>query len=252
MPPESRIRSYALPTDGNPFEELFTSVRFEEVGKGRLGAVLVKVDEAGTVPLVRTTTRYGVAAQRFRAVHERLAQQIRERAALAVGFNNALVESYTNAYTTMGAHSDQATDLADGSFIAVFSCYEHPDVNPPRTLVVEPKAPGDDGFEIPMTHNSVVVFSVDTNRRLRHRIVLDRQPRMAENRWLGVTFRTSKTFVRFRDGHPHLPDGTRLTPADEDQQREFYRLRRRENNETDFTYPPLTYTVSGSDLMPPV
>jgi hypothetical protein len=252
LPPESRIRSYILPTDGNLFEELFTSVRFEEVGKGRLGAVLVRTDEAGDVPLVRTTTRYGNAAQRFRAVHERLAQQIRERAALVVGFNNALIESYTNAYTTMGAHSDQATDLADGSFIAVFSCYERPEVNPPRTLVVEPKESGQDGFEIPLTHNSVVVFSVDTNRRLRHRIVLDRPARMAENRWLGVTFRTSRTFVRFRDGHPHFPDGTRLTPADEDQRREFYQLRRRENTETDFAYPPLTYTISDSDLLPPV
>ena len=252
MPPESRIRPYTLPADGNPFEELFASARFEDVGKGRLGAVLVRVDEAGNVPLVRTTTRYGSPAQRFRAVHERLAQRIQERAALAVGFNNALIESYTNAYTTMGSHSDQATDLAADSYIAVFSCYEHPEVNPPRTLIVEPKGSGGDTAEIPLTHNGFVVFSVDTNRRFKHRIVLDRPAGIAENRWLGVTFRTSRTFVRFRDGHPHFPDGTPLTPADEAQRREFYQLRRRENTETDFAYPPLTYTISESDLMPPV
>lgn len=40
--------------------------------------------------------------------------------------------------------------------------------------------------------------------------------------------------------------------ADEEQRSEFYRLRRRENKETDFVYPPLTYTVSDSDLVPPV
>ncbi|WP_347568491.1 hypothetical protein [Kitasatospora aureofaciens] len=57
--------------------------------------------------------------------------------------------------------------------------------------------------------------------------------------------------IRFPDGHPHLPQGARLTSADDDQRREFYRLRRRENQETDFTYPPLTYTVSESDLLPP-
>jgi hypothetical protein len=244
--PESRI----LPFDDNPFAELFASVQFEAVGKGRLGAVLVKVDEAGAVPLVRTTTRYGTPAHRFRAVHERLAQRIQESAALAVGFNNALIESYTNAYTKMGAHSDQATDLADGSFIAVFSCYEHPEVQPPRTLVVEPKESEGDPVEIPLTHNGVVVFSVDTNRRFRHRIVLHRPA--GENRWLGVTFRTSKTLVRFRDGHPYLPDGARLTLADEDQRREFFQLRRRENTEVDFAYPPLAYTVSESDLLPPV
>ncbi|MEV6330320.1 hypothetical protein [Streptomyces sp. NPDC051909] len=30
------------------------------------------------------------------------------------------------------------------------------------------------------------------------------------------------------------------------------RLRRRENDETDFRYPPLTCTISESDLLPPV
>jgi hypothetical protein len=85
-----------------------------------------------------------------------------------------------------------------------------------------------------LTHNGVVIFSVGTNRRFRHKIVLDRTPGMAENRWLGVTFRTSKTLVRFRDGQTLLPDGTR-----------------RENTETDFTYPRLTYTISDSDLTPP-
>lgn len=255
MPPNHRIsdeiRSYALAASGNLFESLFTSVRFEDVGKGRLGAVLAKIDEAGNVPLVRTTTRYGTPTQRFRAVHEQLAQQIQERAALAVGFNNALIESYTNAYTTMGRHCDQAIDLADESFIALFSCYENPEANPPRKLVVESKEPGGDSCEIPLTHNSVVTFSVDTNRRFRHKIVLDKSAHMAENQWLGVTFRTSHTLVRFRDGQTYLPDGERLTSADDDQRREFYLLRRRENNETDFTYPRLTYTISESDLMPP-
>jgi hypothetical protein len=246
------IRSYALLTEGNLFEELFASALLEDVGKGRLGAALAKTDETGNVPLVRTTTRYRIPTQRFHMVHERLAQQIQERAALAVGFNNALIESYTNAYTTMGSHSDQAIDLADESFIAVFSCYKRPEVNPPRKLIVESKGSGGDNFEIPLTHNSVVTFSVDTNRRLRHKIVLDKPDQMIENQWLGVTFRTSKTFVRFRDGHTYFPDGARLTSADDEQRREFYQLRRRENNETDFTYPLLTYTISESDLMPPV
>ncbi len=67
-----------------------------------------------------------------------------------------------------------------------------------------------------------------------------------------MTFRTSKTHLRFHDGRPYLPrGGERLTAADEDQRWEFYRLRRRENKEADFTYPPLTYTVSDSDLLPP-
>ncbi|MEV5575483.1 alpha-ketoglutarate-dependent dioxygenase AlkB [Spirillospora sp. NPDC052269] len=256
MPPESRISdeilSYALTTEENLFAELSASTRWEDVGKGRRGAVLTRTDEADGVPLVRTTTRYGSPAQRFRAVHERLAQQIQERAGLSVGFNNALIETYTNAYRTMGGHSDQALDLADGSFIAVFSCYQDPDASPPRKLIFEAKESDGEKFEIPLAHNSVVAFSVDSNRRLRHKIVLDAPVQSTDNPWLGVTFRTSKTFIRFRDGHAYLPQAARLMPADEEQSREFYQLRRRENKETDFLYPRLTYTISESDLMPPV
>ncbi|WP_431684087.1 hypothetical protein [Kitasatospora sp. KL5] len=256
MPPGSRISdeiiSCTLPAEENIFAELSASARLEDVGKGRRGAVLTKADEADGVPLVRTTTRYGSPAQRFRAVHERLARRIQERAALSVGFNNALVECYTNAYRTMGSHCDQALDLADDSFIAVFSCYRHPEAGPRRKLIFESKESGVDKFEIPLAHNSVVAFSVDSNRRLRHKIVMDATVPTADNQWLGVTFRTSKTFVRFRDGHAYLPQGARLMSADDEQSAEFYRLRRRENDETDFTYPLLTYTVSESDLMPPV
>ena len=76
-------------------------------------------------------------------MHEQLAQQIQKSASLSVGFNNALIENYTNAYTTMGSHSDQALDLADESFIAIFSCYKHPEIaNLPRKLLVELKEPG--------------------------------------------------------------------------------------------------------------
>ncbi|MFG2819164.1 hypothetical protein ACGFX4_07000 [Kitasatospora sp. NPDC048365] len=246
------ILRLSVPSDADLFAELSAASALEDVGKGRRGAVLAGVDEAGRVPLVRTTTRYGSPAQRFRDVHERLAREIQDRAGLAVGFNNALVEVYTNAYATMGAHSDQALDLADGSFIAVFSCYRRPEAEPARKLVFEQKEPGGEGFEIPLAHHGVVAFSVALNRRLRHRIVLDAPARAADNEWLGVTFRTSRTFLRFEDGQPHLPQGGRLTPATDEQSRDFYRLRRRENQETDFRYPPLTYTVSASDLLPPV
>lgn len=243
------IRAYSIPTEGDTFAELSASVRFEVLGKGRQGAVLTRRDARGA-PLVRTTTRYNSPAQCFGAIHERLARQIQTAAALAVAFNNALIETYTNEYTTMGAHSDQALDLADDSFIALFSCYERPlAVRAPRKLLVESKVSGA-RLEVPLSHNSAVVFSVAANRLFKHKIVLDGCS-VTENRWLGVTFRTSKTFVRYRDGAAHFEDGTRLTLADEEQAREFYGLRRCENADTNFTYPRLTYTVSESDLLPP-
>jgi hypothetical protein len=221
------------------------------VGKGRRGAVLIKADETGAIPLVRTTTRYSTPAQRFRSVHEQLAQQIQHSMSLSVGFNNALIETYTNAYTTMGSHSDQALDLADESYIAIFSSYKHPEMANPRKLIVESKKSGGDTREISLTHNSVVLFSVETNRRFKHKIVLNAPSKTTDNQWLGITFRTSKTCVRYRDGRAYFLDDVSLTLANDEQRREFYHLRRRENNETDFTYPRITCTISESDMMPP-
>lgn len=254
MPPTfsiaDAVRSYPVP--GDWFAELLASVRFEDVGKGRQGAVLTKPEDTRGVPIVRTTTKYAAPAQCFKPVHDRLARRIQEAASLSVDFNNALIENYTGAYTTMGAHSDQALDLADGSFIAVFSCYEHPALtNSVRKLLVEPKE-GGERVAVPLAHNTAVVFSLGANRRLRHKIVLDAPPRAPENRWLGVTFRVSKTFVTSRDGRTFFADGSPLTLADEGQRREFYHLRGRENAETDFTYPRIAYTISESDLVPPL
>merc|ERR1712039_127862 len=147
-----------------------------------------------------------------------------------------------------------ALDLEDGSFIALYSCYRSPQLGNrlPRKLVVESKELGGGSFEISLTQNSVVVFSLETNRRFRHKIVLDVggcQP--PENQWLGVTFRTSGTYVRFRDERAYLEDGSALALADDDQRREFYHLRSRENKEMDFAYPRLLHTTSESDAMPP-
>ncbi|MEU2248030.1 hypothetical protein [Streptomyces sp. NPDC019224] len=253
LPGSEDIVRCSLPTEPDRFAELCAATPMEDVGKGRRGAVLTRLDADGGVPLVRTTTRYARPALRFREVHERLAREVRERAGLPAAFDNALAERYTSAYTTMGRHCDQALDLAGDSCIAVFSCYRDPEGDPRRTLVFESKEePGAGTLEIPLVHNGVVAFSVAANRRLRHRIVADPAGRAGDNEWLGLTFRTSKTVLRFRDGIPYLPWGVPLTLADEEQGRAFYGLRRRENDETAFAYPELSHTVSAGDLLPPV
>lgn len=78
------------------FSRLMSSVKFERVGKGRLGTVLV--DSAGDrgTPIVRTTTKYSAPARGFQAVHQELVQQIAAAASLSLGFNNALIENYSN------------------------------------------------------------------------------------------------------------------------------------------------------------
>lgn len=224
--------------------------------------MLVRPVESLGIPIVRTTTKYQSPAQCFLPVHTRLADQIRTIASLPMTLNNALVECYSNEYATMGMHSDQALDLQEGSFIAVYSCYKHPELttrNAPRKLVVQSKYPGGGTFEVPMTHNSVIVFSLDSNRRFKHKIVLERgRGYPPENEWFGMTLRTSKTFVQARGKNNNgcgknvcFRDGTKLTLVTADERKEFYKCRGRENRETDFKYPRLTYTISGSDLMLP-
>jgi len=240
------FRSWQLPAPAPPFEALLATAPFDDVTAGRRGAVLVRVDAAG-VPIVRTTTPYRAPARPFHDIHERLAQAIQAQCALPHAFNNALIEHYTSAYTTMKRHSDQALDLAEASSIAIYSCYRDPD-RPSRRLRVTPKASGTP-FDVPLDHGSVVVFSLATNRQFTHAIALRANAPATD--WLGITFRTSRTYVRFLDGQPTLPDGARLTLADEDQRRALFQMRRRENDETGFVYPPVSYTISESDLRPP-
>ena len=249
--PSDMFRSYTVPTQGDLFAELSASGRLEDLGRGRRGAVLVVTDGARGVPIVRTTTAYTLPAQCFRPIHTTLARQISACASLAIPFNNALLEVYTRAYPTMRAHSDQALDLEDAGDLALFSCYEHPEAGPSRRLMVEAKEPGGPSFVIPLLHGSVVVFSADTNRRFRHRIVLDPATGDVDNPWLGVTFRTSKTWVHVADDQPRLADGTPLALANDEERREFLGLRRQENQETNFVYPRVICTLSPSDLWPP-
>ncbi len=240
---------------GGQFEALARGVDFEDVTSGRVGNQLVDVGELG-VPLVRTTTQYTRPAHRFSGAHREVAEAIRRVAGEALSFDNALIEIYDRAYFKMGYHSDQALDLAPGSHIALYSCYERPDSRASlRTLEVKDKATGEQ-TSIVLEHDSVVWFSLETNTRYAHKIVLDPvpSPRSPEpdNRWLGLTLRKSRTHVRFDDGLPRFADGAPLVLADEAQRKAFYRLRGQENRSMEFTYPRLDYTISAADMLAPV
>ena len=248
------FQAFALEPGGPTFAELLGSVDWEEAGKGRRGAVLVEPVQ-GSIPIVRTTTRYNNPAQRFVDAHRLLAAKIGEASGVDCGFNNALIEHYDERYRKMGFHCDQALDLAAGSSIAVYSCYKNPEDPPTRRLVIEQKTGEvDERSEIVMTHGSVIMFSLDTNQRFRHKIVpaVSNGASVGDNDWLGVTFRQSKTFIDFSVGTPRFSDGTRLELANEEQAATFFRLRGQENREVNFAYPELSFTVSASDLVPPV
>lgn len=233
------------------FEALLGSARFDDVTRGRIGNHLTRPSARGA-PIVRTTTRYTSPQACFSAAHEALVARVRGAAALPdLDFNHALLEVYDQRYRKMGYHSDQAQDLEEGSSVAIVSLYDRPPRGPGvRQLMIQHKLTGERAA-LPLEHGSAVLFSLDTNSLHRHKIVLP-SPAPQDTRWLGLTLRQSKTFVRHHAGGAALEDGTPLTLADEAQRAELLRLRAEENRSTTFRYPRLTYTLSEGDRLAPV
>ena len=247
-----------LDFESNLFNELSSSIKFEQLGKGRLGNQLVKPSSFG-VPIVRTTTRYTIPTHTFSDIHRRVIESINSHLEdLSLNFNNALIEVYDSEYFKMGYHSDQCLDLLSGSYIGLFSCYENPDeltAQSIRKLKIKNKESSEE-FDIALTHNSFILFSLATNSKFLHKIVLERIPKQkplaSENRWLGITFRTSKTFINFEDGLPYLENGDLLRLATEEEEREYFKLRGEENRSVSFRYPQIEYTISEADRVMPL
>jgi hypothetical protein len=265
------FKKFIIDYETNLFEELSNSTQFEDVTKGRQGTVLVDC-KGELVPIVRTTSCYDKPAQKFLPIHYDIVNNIKKITNNPkLKLNNALIEIYNSDYRTMGYHSDQALDLlrrksdlpasqerecdlerdlADHSYIAIFSCYSDGCGKYPRTLKVKKKG-STECFDITMEHNSVVLFSLEINRQYLHKIILEGNSK--SSRWLGITFRLSKTFVQFKDEIPylHFSDSVLRLASNEDKQN-FYKLRGQENRSIEYTYPEIDYTISKSDLMYPV
>ncbi len=237
-------------TDTNLFDELLNASSFNDIGKGRKGAVLVHyVDEL--VPIVRTTSVYTQPAQRFNQLHYYIMDEIKQAYGdVNINFNNAMAEIYDAQYRKMRYHTDQSLDLQDGSYICLFSCYENDSDDPKdmRKLKIKNKITNECS-EILLENNSVVLFSTSTNREHLHKIVLESTE--SNNRWLGLTFRLSNTFIKFVDDIPYFyPTDDILRIASDEERMEFMMGKGKENSSIDYVYPTIDYTVSESDLMP--
>lgn len=257
------FHQWHLQLEGDLFNELSSMVDFEDLGKGRKGNHLVKVENE-TIPLVRTTSKYNKPAHKFSRAHDSIVDAIISNAknetdlqGASILFNNALIEIYEKSYFKMKYHSDQALDLEKNSYVALFSCYERPeDLSPTlmRRLRIRDKVNNEE-YEFLLENNSVILFSLATNSKFQHKIILDtssnKRDLLADNKWLGITFRKSKTMIRFENDLPYFDNGEVLKLADENQQREFYKLRGEENKSMDFNYPWIGYTLSKSDTIPP-
>lgn len=234
----------SIPDTKYTFDNLLQGVDLFKICKGRSGIPLVVENTLG-VSLVRTTTNYGKPSVKFTKIHEDLATTIENACDMKMKFNNACIEVYDAGYRKMSFHSDQAQDLHGMSYIALYSCYRDPSTAksmPSRNLVVQAKD-SDEQFVIPLRHNTVILFSLATNKVYKHKIVLN--PDAPENEWLGVTFRTSKTFVK--DGV--LGNGQPLTLATQEERFELLSHRFLENNNFHSNYPVLSYTLSEGDLL---
>ena len=223
------------------------SANFERITNGRSGAVLVDQKD-NQVPIVRTTSIYQNRVSNFLPIHYHIIEQIKlQFVNLSLHFNNALIEIYDNNYRTMGSHSDQELDLVDDSYICVFSCYDQPTTL--RTLSVQNKL-SKETRNISLTDYSVVLFSTVANREHLHKIILESG--VSNNRWLGITFRLGKTYIKFIDEIPYFTaSGARLELANDSQRKEFYKHRKLENERIGYRYPEINYTISISDTLPP-
>lgn len=225
----------------NLFEELSKSTKFEKLGKGRYGAVLADIHK-NVVPIVRTTTKYNNPIQKFSQIHYDIMKNIKD-----IIFNNALIEIYDKDYTKMGEHSDQALDLDINSYICLFSCYDNPNTKDIRTLKIKNKSTNELS-EIFLTHLSIILFSVKTNSNFLHKIVLDNAK--TNDKWIGITFRLTKTYIEFINEIPYFYKTDKILKlANEEETKEFYSLRQKENKNIVFEYPELNYTISMSDLI---
>lgn len=235
------------------FQTLRNANDWEEFSGGREGDILVDLDQrGGLIPIIRTTTVYNKPSQPFATVHYALIDKIKNEVKSMtdksqVEFNNAMVEVYDSRYTKMRFHSDQALDIADDSYICIFSCYEDGNDEPrPRKLITKDKVTGNTA-EYLMDNNSVVLFSRATNEKFVHKIVAD--GKAPKSRWLGVTLRLSKTFIRYdADGNMFMcsPDhvNTKLTLATDKERHEFFTHKSLENAQVGYCYPDISYTLS--------
>ena len=246
------IKIIQLNNYGNLFNDLYYSVSFENVMNGRQGAKLVDSIN-GYYSLVRTATEYTRPSQLFPCLYRDLMDDIittiKQQTDISnIRFNNALVEVYDTNYKNMQYHSGPSVDLQN-SYICIFSCY--PKNNKiERQLLIRNKQDQDDIQVIKLENNSCILFSTEFNKLYQHKIIYPSNSKSNTDKWLGITFRLSKTFVYYSNDIPYLKSGKLLRSANDIDKAEFIKHKSNEYYNVGYTYPDIDYTLSIGDLLP--
>lgn len=238
-----------LDFDTNLFDELLSATNFETITRDREGAILV--NKLDIIPLVRSTTIYKNPPQLLSSIHHDIINKIKSTYATHISdidFNNIMIEIYDNTYTKMKYHSDITLDLDPCSYICIYSCYSNPESKSVRKLIVKSKE-DDSEYEYILHHNSIILFSVETNKKFTHKIILDK-PSRDNNKWLGMTLRLSKTFIHFINEEAYFYNtDIKLKEANIEERKQFYKMKGDENHIIEFSYDFIDYTISQSDLI---
>jgi hypothetical protein len=127
----------------------------------------------------------------------------------------------------------------------LFSVYEDLEEKNPKILRIKEKSTGNIS-ELKMDHNSIIIFSTETNAKYLHKIVSNIEKK-TKSRWLGITFRLSRTFVEYRENEPYFIDtDERMLIATENERKKFYNHKSSENTQIGYEYPyeNVRYTLS--------
>ena len=233
----------------NLFNAMYSKYNFEKTAKDRLGCNFAKIENM-IIPIVRTTSSYLHSTLNFDDIHRIIIDSINSISCM--DFNNSMVELYQPNCRTMGFHSDQSLDLEDNSYICIFSCYNNPNTTNTRKMIIKRKCDGKEQI-ITLLHNSIIIFSTKVNSKYLHKIVLDDVKnstcRLADDLYIGVTLRKSKTLINYQSGIPRFLNETPLTLATEEERIEFFKLKGNENSSIISRHFDINYTLSEGDLL---
>ncbi|VDB86089.1 unnamed protein product [Peniophora sp. CBMAI 1063] len=167
----------------------------------RLVAVQGNVAEDGSYPVYRHPSDESPALLPFSPT----VQLIREHVERAVQHpvNHVLIQLYRGGTDYISEHSDKTVDIAPNTYIVNVS------LGAERVMTLRTKKDAlEDGAErqkqrIPLPHNSLLAFGLETNRRWLHAVNADKRPlslksstELAEDgERISLTFRSIHTFM---------------------------------------------------------